>query len=112
MVEIPDRGVTFNDRGQEHLWQHGLEFHDAEEVWIGPAKYFEQGEREETDEDGRPWTQPARVVMIGPDFGGRLLTIILTQPDEDKRSRVVTGWAANRGEQTRYNRPGGRMRHR
>lgn len=112
MVEIPDRGVTGNDRTDDHLWRHGLEFSDAEEVWLGPAKYFEQDEREETDEFGQPWTQPARVVMIGPNFGGRLLTFILAQPDENNRSRVITGWDANRDDRTRYNRPGGRMRRR
>ena len=112
MVKIPERGVTDNAQTEDHLWRHGLEFVDAQEVWLGPAKYFEQEEREETDHFGRPWLQPARVVMIGPTSSGRLITFILDQPDDFGRSRVITGWDANRSERTRYNRPGGRMRAR
>ena len=112
MVEIPVQGVNSNDRTEEHLWRHRLDISDAEEVWLGPAKYFEQKNRQEFDEFGQPWTQPARVVMIGPDFGGRLLTFILAQPDEYGESRVITGWPANREDRTRYHRPGGRMRTR
>ena len=112
MVEIPVHGVFGGSRVDEHLWRHGLDSAAAEEVWLGPAKYFTQREQEEVDEFGRPWSQPARIVMIGPDFTGRLLTFILSQPDDRRRSRVITGWLANRDEQTRYNRPGGRMRRR
>lgn len=112
MAAIPDGGVTARDLDQEHLWRHRLDFSDAEEVWLGPAKYFEQRERQEIDDFGQLWTQPERVVMVGPDFSGRLLTFILALPDHDKRSRVVTGWPATRDEQTRYHRPGGRMRTR
>ena len=104
------RGLAADDRIDDHLWRHGLVVSDAREVWTGPAKYFEQEERERTDEFGQPWIQPARVVMIGPDFSGRLLTFILGQPGDDGRSRVITGWSATRDDRTRYNRPGGRMR--
>lgn len=112
MVAIPDGGLTARDLDQDHLWRHRLDVSDAEEVWLGPAKYFEQAERQDIDNFGQPWIQPERVVMIGPDFSGRLLTFILTLPNENKVSRVVTGWPANRDEQTRYHRPGGRMRSR
>ena len=110
MVHIPEHGLNGSDRLDEHLWRHRLDFSDAVEVWLGQAKYFEQRERQEVDEFGQPWKQPARVVMIGPDFGGRLLTFILALPDGYGESRVVTGWPANRTDQTRYNQPGGRMR--
>lgn len=82
MVEIPVHGVFGDSRVDEHLWRHRLESADAEEVWLGPAKYFTQNERDEEDEFGRPWRQPPRVIMIGPDFAGRLLTFILSQPDD------------------------------
>ena len=112
MVQIPIHGVKSNERTEDHLWRHKLDLSDAEEVWLGPAQYFEQRERQEFDAFGQPCKQLARVVMIGPDFGGRLLTFIFAQPDERGESRVITGWPANRNDQTRYNRPGGRMRTR
>lgn len=108
--ELPNGGLLPSDNIEGHLWEHGLSYFDAEEVWAGPAKYFSQNARTVFDEFARPRRQPARVVMIGPDFGGRLLTFILTIPNVEGRSNVVTGWAANRDEQTRYHRPGGRMR--
>lgn len=50
--------------------------------------------------------------MIGPDAGGRLLTIILDIPDQYRESHVVTAWMSTPGEQSRYHQPGGRMRRR
>ncbi|MXV80989.1 MAG: hypothetical protein F4007_10130 [Chloroflexi bacterium] len=112
MVDIPDRGLLPSKGVDDHLWEHGLSYFDAEEVWAGPAKYFRQDARTVFDEFKQPFRQPARLIMIGPDFAGRLLTFVLTIPNTEERSYVVTGWGANRDEQTRYHRPGGRMRSR
>ena len=110
MVEIPSQGVIEDDGADDHLWRHGLDSAHAVEVWYGPAKYFSQDEQVRLDEFGRPWRQPARTVMIGPDFGGRLLTFILAAPNERGISRVITGWIADGEDRSRYNQPGGRMR--
>lgn len=110
MVDIPRNGLYGDDETADHLWEHRLELYHAQEVWDGPAKYFRQLSRRIAEPGSDSWPQPERTVMIGPDFGGRLLTFILELPGTDRRSRVITGWGANADERTRYNRPGGRMR--
>lgn len=112
MPEIPHGGVRGNDATDEHLWQHGLRFVDAIAVWAGPAKYFEQPELLEDDGYGRIGKRAERTLMIGPDRGGRLLTIVLELPDALRESHVVTGWPSTSAEQSRYHQPGGRMRRR
>jgi len=112
MPDIPYGGVTGNHVTGEHLWSHGLTMEDADDVWDGPAKYFSQPVRIRFDESGNEDVQPERVKMVGPDHRGRLLTFILETPDDERQSRVVTGWVSTPGEQTRYHQPGGRMRTR
>ena len=110
MPEIPSSGLRGNDATDEHLWKHGLLMRDADRVWMGPAKYFDQGAELEMDEGGRLHERPDRLVMIGPESGGRLLTFILELPDQQGESHVVTGWVATRAQRSRYHQPGGRMR--
>ena len=109
-MSIPYGGVTGNEVSDEHLWSHGLEMTDAEEVWAGPAKYFPQPAQSKVDEYGREHQQPERMMMVGPDRNRRLLTFILELPDRNRTCHVVTGWPSKRGERTRYHQPGGRMR--
>lgn len=112
MPEIPFGGLTGNDASDAHLWKHGVLYGDADEVWEGRAKYFDQDSEYFADEGGKLRLRPERLVMIGPDFSGRLLTIILEPPDDGGFSHVVTGWPSTRAERTRYDQPGGRMRRR
>lgn len=109
MPEIPYGGVKGNEETDEHLWRHGLTIWDADDVWEGPAKYFDQDAK--AFEELGPGTpgRPERIVMIGPDKRRRLLTIILEPPDEHEESHVVTGWISSPGQQSRYHQPGGRM---
>lgn len=110
MPQIPDGGLRGNGSTDDHLWKHGLDYRDAVVVWVGPAKYFEQQEAEESGDAGRLRVRPERTIMIGPDASGRLLTFILELPDHHEESHVVTGWPSTIGEQSRYHQPGGRMR--
>lgn len=112
MPETPRGGLTGNDASAQHLWQHGLSMLDADDVWFGPAKYFDQGAELEIDEGGQLHERPDRLVMIGPDASGRLLTVILELPNERGESHVVTGWVSTSAQQSRYHQPGGRMRRR
>ena len=112
MPEIPYGGLLSSEGIHDHLWRHGLIYLDAEEVWHGPAKYFTQDARTVVDEDAQFRHQEERVVMIGPTLGSRLLTFILSLPNEFGESVVITGWNSTPADQTRYHRPGGRMRHR
>ena len=110
MPEIPIGGLLESEGVRDHLWRHGLTYFDAEAVWQGPAKFFPQPARFRTNEDGTRHRQPERVKMVGPDDAGRMLTFILSLPDEFGQSVVITGWNATDGERTRYHRPGGKTR--
>lgn len=112
MPEIPYGGLVGNDATDDHLWKHGLMMRDADRVWEGPAKYFDQGTDLKMGEGAQLHERPDRVVMIGPDAGGRLLTVILELPNELGVSHVVTGWISTLAQQSRYHQPGGRMRRR
>ncbi len=112
MPEIPYGGVRGNDATDEHLWKRRLTIWDADDVWEGPAKYFNQDARTDWEPGSDLVERPERIVMIGPDRGGRLLTFILEPPDHHSESHVVTGWIATQGERSRYHQPGGRMRRR
>ena len=109
---VPTRidGLTANDASYDELAAHGLDFLDALDVYAGPAKYFPQPAREVTDEFGRPRRQPERILMIGPDASGRLLTVVLELPNHERICHVVTGYASANKDRTRYHRHGGRMR--
>ena len=111
-MEIPRNGLTSSDVTHDELWVHRLMFEAALDVWLGPAKYFPQPARSGIGADGNPYRQRERLKMIGPDGTGRLLTFILELPGHHGRSHVVTGWAADDDERTRYHRSGGRMRRR
>jgi uncharacterized DUF497 family protein len=108
--EIPYGGVTGNETTDDELWAHGLSMEEADDVWDGPAKYFNQAARDRPGETAGRRRQPARMVMIGPDLSGRLLTFILEERDENLVSHVVTGWPSDREDQARYRQPGGRIR--
>jgi hypothetical protein len=110
MPEMPVGGLLEVEGIHDHLWQHGLMFFDAEEVWQGPAKFFPQPARIRINEGGSRRRQPERVKMVGPDDAGRMLTFILSLPNEFGQSLVITGWDSTVGERTRYHRPGGKTR--
>jgi hypothetical protein len=78
----------------DKLWSHGIRPEQTDQVLDGAPKFFRQPN--------------GRLRMIGRDFGGRLITLIIEYPDEDGVSDVVTGWPSDRDEDTRYHRPGGR----
>lgn len=107
MARIRLLALTGNEVTEDELAEHGLSFDDVLAVFDGPAKYFPQQERPRRDRIGM---QPERLVMIGPDDTGRLLTVVLELPNRYGKSHVVTGFPSNRGQKSRYNQPGGRTR--
>ena len=87
------RYLQIGIRAREHLANHHLRDHHVYEVHQGAARYFRNRRRGSGD-----------YRMIGPDASGRILTIIIVEPDEHGVSRVVTGWMATRAERTLYGR--------
>ena len=110
-MPIRIRGLAYNGATQSELAAHGLYLEDALDVYDGPAKYFPQDAKDWLDDDGRLVRQPERMLMIGPDATGRLLTFVLELPDLHRVCHVVTGYPSANKDRTRYDRPGGRMRH-
>ena len=85
-----------SENAEEHLWSHDrLYVQDAYDVLEGPYKVFRNPGRDD------------RVKLVGRDRGGRLLTIIITKPDTEGVSHIVTGWLADLEEQALYSAPGG-----
>lgn len=87
--------LVWKEHGVRRLRERGISEQDVLEWESGPRKAF------------RNRRGGHRLRIIGPDGGGRLLTIIV-EPDEDGMWEIVTGWPSTGAEQTLYSRPGGR----
>ena len=85
-MPIRIRGLDYNDATEKELAAHGLDPDDALDVYDGPAKYFPQDAKDRLDDGERLYRQPDRILMIGPDASGRLLTFVLELPDADRIS--------------------------
>jgi uncharacterized DUF497 family protein len=84
------------EEAEDHLWSHGLYLEDVYSVLDeNRYKVFPDANSSE------------RAKIIGPDRGGRLLTVVVQRPDQDGIAFIITGWPADRGEATLYSRPGG-----
>ena len=96
----------------EKLLRKGLSLQSAVEVLNGSPKFLMQAEMISVDALGRDRSQPARLIMVGPDRGGRLLTFVLDLPDDERVSQVVTGWEADEADGSSYAQGGGLPRWR
>ena len=85
-----------SDSAEDELWAHGLYVEDAYAV-LDEARY------KVFRDPGRP----GRLKLIGVDATGRLLTIVVTQPNDRGESYIITGWLADLEEQVLWARPGG-----
>ena len=109
-MPIRIRGLDYNEATEDELAAHGLDLDDALDVYHGSAKYFPQDAKDRLDDNARLVRQSERILMIGPNAGGRLLTFVFELPDTDRLCHVVTGYPSAQKDRTRYHRPGGRMR--
>lgn len=87
--------LTLDTEGEDELWKHGLMVADVLDV-------LDRGEfRTFRDK------VTGRRLMIGPDRGGRLLTVVIESVDNPGTCRVITGWRSSAAERTLFSRPGG-----
>jgi hypothetical protein len=83
-----------------------LEFDEGNEDEMAAHRVTAEEVRQVLDE--RPVFLPnkkghaAPVVMIGPTFGGRLLTVPLARTNAPTTWRPASAWDSSRGEVTRY----------
>ena len=76
----------------DKLLSKGLSLDRAVEVLNGAPKFDAQPETNVPDESGRDRIQPERLIMIGRDRGGRMLTFVLEHPDPDRISQPAIDW--------------------
>ena len=91
----------------DKLLSKGLSLDRAVEVLNGAPKFDTQPETNVPDESGRDRIQPERLIMVGPDRGGRMLTFVLEHPEPDRVSQVVTGWISDAADISGYAQGGG-----
>ena len=92
----------------DKLWVHGVTLDDAFDVEEIAPELFRQKAKLVLRRDGTSYRQPARMKIIGPNRGGRLLTLIVEYPDSQNQSTIVTGYWSSSGEQSAYHqRKGG-----
>jgi hypothetical protein len=51
-------------------------------------------------------------MMIGPDWSGRLWTVIILETEIEGRWRPITGWPSDKPEILRYNEAAHKLRRR
>lgn len=102
--------LDWNEAIRDKLWDHGLTPEQARDVLFRAPKLFAQKATTIIRSDGSIKEQPARIIMVGPDRAGQLLTFILEYPDGDGYSHIVTGWPADSDEFAKYGHPGGSQR--
>ena len=90
------RLVPSSEDTEEHLWKHRLYIEDAYAV-LDEGRYKVFPNKGYKD----------RVLLIGPDAANRLLTFVVSVPDNEGAARIITGRPATTGERTRFERPGG-----
>ncbi len=89
---------------------HGLTLDDAFDVEEFAPVTIPQKARWIARRDGTSYRQPERLKMIGPNRGGRMVTLIIEYPDQDNYSTIVTGYWSSNGEQAEYHQRKGGVR--
>jgi len=93
----------------DKLWEHGVTLDDAFDVEEFAPELFPQKARLILRANGALYQQPARLKMVGPNRGGRLVTLIIEYPDSKNFSTIVTGYWSSDAERGAYHqRRGGR----
>ena len=88
-VRVDD--LEFDDGNADHMAPRGVterdvrQVHDNEPVFLPNKKGHE-----------------APVIMIGPTYGGRFLTVPLSRTGVEGRWRPATAWDSSKGERARY----------
>ena len=97
------RWITWSSLAHDKLAGRGMTVDDAIDVFRGTPVFRRQKADYEELEDGSVRWRQERLVMIGPDRGGRMLVFVLTVPNDYLESRIATGWPATDGQVALYN---------
>lgn len=102
------RDFRFSSTTMNKLGRRGIEQADVFELRERGAVFVPQKQTFEIGADGELRQRPRRLLMIGRNWAGQLLTIVLELPDSEGTCQVVTGFDAKPNEVTWYRQRGGR----
>lgn len=94
--------LRWTDRTEDKIWEHGLIVDDALAVARRSPLLRDQDPTWQETDTGEVQMRPPRVLMIGPGRTDRLLTFVLSYPDDVGESLIVTGWPSGRKERSWY----------
>jgi hypothetical protein len=83
--------LEFDDDNVDHMAPHNVRERDVRQVLDGEPVFL-------PNKKGHM----ATVIMIGPTYGGRFLTVPLSRTGVEGRWRPVTAWDSSAGERARY----------
>ena len=86
----------------DELAVHGVTVEQALQIPDNAPVMVRQPSTYESDDPGTPRRRPARIRLIGPDNGGRMLALVVEYPDPWEFSKIVTGWPADKEELALY----------
>jgi uncharacterized DUF497 family protein len=81
----------WDEENEAELAHHRISISEVEQVWA----------------EGPEWARNKRhragdYKMVGPTFGGRVLTIVVRYTSTTKVARAITGWESTNGEKNKY----------
>ena len=85
--------LQIDEDNEAEMAAHGVTPEEVWQVWTNAPRYFR-------NKRGRSATH----LMIGPTFGGRMLTVPLAPTAQDDVWRPATAYDATTGDRKRYNR--------
>ncbi|MCY3567289.1 MAG: hypothetical protein OXH38_01580, partial [Chloroflexi bacterium] len=94
------RDFRFSSTTTNKLGRRGIDAADVYEMRERGAVFIPQKQRFEIGDDGELRRRPRRLLMIGRNWAGQLLTIVLELPDSEGTCQVVTGFDAKSNEVT------------
>lgn len=81
----------WDEDNESELAAHGISVDEVEQVWAEGPEWVRNKKHRAGD-----------YKMLGPTFGGRLLTIVVRYNPDRRSNRAITGWDSTDGEKTRY----------
>lgn len=81
----------WDEDNESELAAHFISVDEVDQVWAEGPEWVRNRKHRSGD-----------YKMLGPTFGGRLLTIVVRYNPDRRINRAITGWDSTDGEKTRY----------
>ena len=90
-MQVDVHELEFDDGNEDEMWRHRVRAVEVNQVLDNEPVFFPNKA-----------AHAARIVMIGPTFGGRLLTVPLAETPVPGLWRPATAFESSAGERARY----------